>query len=544
MGPRHVVFLLKNGISFGHHRRALLIADALRELDAGVDVTIVSQSSSGTVFRQGRHRVVNLPELDRLPSNAHVRGYLRLLEGIASGLRPGLVVEDTYPDRWYPNLLGLRNVPRVLILRRVDRLGLDEFHATGHLARFERIVVPHDADDFFEDGHSGVLRALAAGSGRFRFCGPVFEVPSAEDVDAVGRIRGGGSLVVASAGAGGDHFDDAFCDRFFATMAEVAGRFAAAGRAERFVLVLGPYFRGRRPPAACNLEVVAEEPRLPALLQRASVAVLRPGYNTLHEALSGPARVVVVPGVSWMEDQDAYVGRLVRRYDGVAAAALEDVDGMHAEVLAAADRGPVRSAPARVSSAHRDVASAILGCLEGPPRLEEPGIFLLARGGPIDGGPPLDHVDESGAVAGPDGTPTAAVRVWEDAAPPPERLVRDGVVVLLTPTWGPEKTAAARWLRSYEGGRAGILCHPLEYAGADQRLDVVVHGLARGLRATRTLAVLLDASTPGARRALPALVAGIRRWCGDSGVQLVAGAELVRRLVDAALDPSRGARWA
>src|SRR5262249_27409718 len=162
---------------------------------------------------------------------------------------------------------------------------------------------------------------------------------------------------------------------------------------------------------------------------------------------------------SWMEDQEAYVERLVRRHEGVAAAALEDVDALHAAVLAAADRGPLRSAPARVVSAQRLVAAAILECLDGPPpRPEPPGVLPLV---PAEGG---------GGVAGSDGAPAAALRVWRGAVPPPERLAREGVAVLLMPTWGQEMTASARWLRSYEGGRAGVLCHPLQHASADQGL--------------------------------------------------------------------------
>lgn len=539
----HAVFLLRNGISFGHHRRAVLVADAMREVAGDVRVTIVSQSSSGRVFGGAGHGVLNLPELDRLPSGAHVRGYQRLLEGVTAGLRPDLVVEDTYPDRWFQGLLALRNVPRVLVLRRVDRPGLDDFHASGHLARFERIVVPHEPEDFWADGHSGVLRALAAGSGRFRFCGPVFELPAPGDLAAVRGRYGDGPLVVASAGAGGDHFDDAFCDRFFAAVAEVSRRFAGAGRGERFVLVLGPYYRGRRPHAAANLVVVDEERRLPALLHLASVAVLRPGYNTLHEALSGPARVVVVPGESWMEDQEAHAARLVRRHDGVAAACLEDVDGLHAAVLAAARRDPLPAVPARASPAQRAVAAEILGC-RAERRPQPPGVFPVVRGCGPSRELGLCQAGAGGTVVGPDGSPVPSLRVWGEPAAPPERLVREGASVLLTPTWGPDAASAGKWMRSYEGGRAGLLCHPLEHAGAGYGLEALTYGLARGLGAAPTLAVLLDATAAGAGSGLPALLAGLRRWCDDSGVQVLDAGGLVRRLTDAALDPGRGARWA
>jgi hypothetical protein len=514
----------------------------MREVGGDVRVTIVSQSSSGHVFAGAGHGVLNLPELDRLPSGAHVRGYQRLLEGVTAGLRPDLVVEDTYPDRWFRGLLALRNVPRVLVLRRVDRRGLDDFHASGHLASFERIVVPHEAEDFWADGHSGVLRALAARSGRFQFCGPVFELPRSGDLaEARGRY-GAGPLVVASAGAGGDHFDDAFCDRFFAAAAEVARRFAGAGRPERFVLVLGPYYRGRRPAPAANVVVVDEERRLPALLHLASVVVLRPGYNTLHETLSGPARVVVVPGESWMEDQEAHAARLVRGYDGVAAACLDDVDGLHAEVLAATGRDALRAVPARVAPAQRAVAAAILGC-RPERRPQPPAVLPVVRGCTPDRALGVCRADGGGVVVGPDGSPVPSLRVWAEPAPPPERLVRDGAAVLLTPTWGPEAAGAGRWLHSYEGGRTGVLCHPLQHAAVDHGPEALTYALARGLRAEPALAVLLEASAADSGSGLPALLAGLRRWCDESGVRILDAGGLVRRLTDAALDPSRGARW-
>jgi hypothetical protein len=153
-------------------------------------------------------------------------------------------------------------------------------------------------------------------------------------------------------------------------------------------------------------------------------------------------------------------------------------------------------------------------------------------------------VDAGGAVTGPGGEPVPSLRVWRTAVPTPERLVRDGVVVLLTPTWGQDMAGASRWLRSYEGGRAGLLCHPLQHAGAGQGLDALTYGLARALRSAPTPAVLLDASTAAAQRDLPALLAGLRGWCDEAGVRLLDARELVRRLTDAALDPGQGARWA
>jgi len=196
-----------------------------------------------------------------------------------------------------------------------------------------------------------------------------------------------------------------------------------------------------------------------------------------------------------------------------------------------------------VAPAQRAMAAAILECLPDRRPLP-PGVLLVAQGRGIDRGLGLHAVDAAGTVTGPGGEPVPSLRVWRGAVPPPERLVRDGVAVLLTPTWGQDVAGASRWLRSYEGGRAGLLCHPIQHAGARQGLDALTYGLARALRSAPTPAMLLDVGTAGARHDLPALLAGLRAWCDEARVRLLEPGELVRRLTDAELDPGQGARWA
>lgn len=64
---RNTVFLVNNGIGYGHLRRALILAEAL--LDAGqVRPIIISQAGSLDIYANTRVPLANFPLLHRVPS--------------------------------------------------------------------------------------------------------------------------------------------------------------------------------------------------------------------------------------------------------------------------------------------------------------------------------------------------------------------------------------------------------------------------------------------------------------------------------------------
>lgn len=317
---RNAVFLVKNGIGYGHLRRALILAEAL--VDAGqVRPLIISQASSLDIFAGSRVAVVNFPLLHRVPSAVAEDWYTDVLDKVLDRLDPAVVVEDTYPDQRYARLASLADRPRLLVLRRLDHDSFDTIRTSGAFTRYEQILIAQSPEDFACEEHSGDTHTAVKHSGRFQLIGPIHRAATAAEITAVRSEYNpdGVPLVVVSGGAGGDQMPDGYGDRLFSACHTVAARLRENGVPVRFVLVTGPYYAGRPLEPTASVIVRRYEPRLHALLAAANVAVIKPGHNVLSEALTGGAQIILVPDVSFMEGLDEHAARVAKQYGGVVA---------------------------------------------------------------------------------------------------------------------------------------------------------------------------------------------------------------------------------
>lgn len=342
--PRVGLFV-KNGIGLGHLRRAVLVGQALTRLGEAEPV-VLSQATSLDLLLGRPLRAVNLPLLHRLPSNTAEAAFRKILSRVVDHLRLDLLVEDTYPDPLLDELPGLASLPRAILVRRIDPVSFDALCRSGCLDAYDAVLLAQSRVDFEAERHTARTRRAVFGSGRFSFVGPIYHHPSEHEVDETAgkyRVRCN-RLVVFSAGGGGDHFDDGYCDSFFRAAAHTARQ--VADRDVRFVLVYGPYYPGLTTPLPPNAVAVAFEPGLAALLRGADVVVIRPGHNVLSEALAGRARVVVVPGISWMESQQTLADRIASR-PGVHVAPLvpEEICERVRVALTEPRRSPEQTSP-------------------------------------------------------------------------------------------------------------------------------------------------------------------------------------------------------
>jgi hypothetical protein len=244
---RRIVFLVKNGVGFGHIRRCLLIAEQIRKLESGIDIVFVSQTSSLLQFESSGFRAINFPFLWRLPDNLSEYTYRRLLNQIMIELHPSLVVEDTNPDDWYLSLPALEDVPRMLLLRRIGPLSFDDYRQSGYFGAYDKVVLVQEESEFFHQKCVRESELLVRLSRIFEFTGPVFHQPTPLEIEEVaGRYDSDGvPLIVVNAGAGGEHLNEGYCERLFGAMREIAGRFLSKGTSGHFVFVVGPYYMGR-----------------------------------------------------------------------------------------------------------------------------------------------------------------------------------------------------------------------------------------------------------------------------------------------------------
>jgi predicted glycosyltransferase len=318
----NVTFLVKNGIGFGHIRRALVIADAVRRGGA-MNPMLVSQAGSLALYETATVPVVNFPLLHRVSSAVVEDCYTEILDKLLGELNPSVIVEDTYPDQRYLKLISIRDRPRLLVLRRLDSLSFDRLRVRGDFSYYDQIFVAQDEEEFAEEGHSPDSHACVRDSGTFTLIGNVFYSPTEAEIAAVSaeynpRER---PLVVVNCGAGGDQAPDGYGDRVLGACRDVAARFLRERHSALFIFITGPYYAGRHIRPAPNVIVRRFEPKLASLLASARVAVIKPGNNVLSEALLGGAHLILIPDVSFQEGLDQHSLRVTNRYGGVVARA-------------------------------------------------------------------------------------------------------------------------------------------------------------------------------------------------------------------------------
>lgn len=485
---RVALFLVKNGIGYGHIRRALLLAGELARR-AELRPVVVSQARTLDLLRTSTAPVLNLPLLHRVPSAVGEDAYLDVLDRVVERLAPAVAVEDTYPDPRYGALPALRGVPRVLVLRRLDGESFDTLRTRGAFRPYHRILLAEDDHDLASEGHSGETLAALRHSDRVVHVGNIHHVPTGEEIDAE-RRRHGRPLVVVNGGAGGDQLHDGYGHRLLEACHRTAADLHTAGHPARFVLVTGPYYAGRSLPPLPNLTVHRFTLALPALLAAADVAVIKPGNNALAEALHGRAHLVLVPDASFLEGTRRHAHRVVNRYGGTVV----DADGIDDAIRAALTHADSRDRqPPHPTHAIRAAADAITtAAAPQPPAVHPRPVCLLVRHpDPAARLPP--HTTALGTLSATDSARTARA-VLADAPPSgltPQNVVDRGTELLVTAGLPPD--AVTRWLRLTPPTPAlPVATAAPVVVGPHDSPHRTLHGIARALTDPTRQAILLD----------------------------------------------------
>ncbi len=310
-----ILFLLKNGIGFGHFRRALVIADDLRKM--GHKVFFITQAKSTDLFIDKGFTVFNIPFMHRLPSNLSELFLKQLINKIVLTVDPYIVVEDTDPDSIYDQIPSLRYCRKVLIMRRIEEDALVSMLANKKFAKYDRVIFLQPKQELFNDVNNPKLRLWLEFSQKVVFAGPVFCLPDKKDVQKIIEKYGKDDLIVFNAGAGGEHFGEGFCKKLFETAVMVAPKL----KHNRIVIVKGSNYQDDVivPDNIKNVTVVDYEPLMPALFNVAKICVLRPGYNAVFESLAGKANLLLIPSVSYLEQQEMWIKQLQTAYANVSS---------------------------------------------------------------------------------------------------------------------------------------------------------------------------------------------------------------------------------
>ena len=351
-----IMFIVQNGIGLGHLRRALLLAKEIENLEGANECFVLAQARSTELFAGQQVPGLTVPSLHTLPNKQMEAAYKAIIEEVIDRSCPSIIVEDTHPLLLLRHVKTLSAVHRVLLIRRMEPLGLEEMRHYGELGWYHLLLYMDSLStpDLLRFG--GPVNALMALSKRFTLVSPI-AVKASEEEERDVRVRyrkAGELLIVVTCGGGGDHGDDDSAVRLFLQAQAAAAICLSVNPKQHWVFVTGPYFPHHDFLSSLQVTWVRYEPLLPALLQEADVVIARPGFNVTHEALRGNARLVLIPCQSWHEAQVDWCATL-SRYAEVRVVSL----GNAKELSEAVSEQPINN-PARCIPDGREAATGAI----------------------------------------------------------------------------------------------------------------------------------------------------------------------------------------
>jgi hypothetical protein len=204
-----VAFHAINGVGLGHLVRATCIAREVRVVAPGAQVLVLTNARETAVLEREGLDFIRFPARLAEPHADPTRVETALpddeehaaFEAALGAFAPDVVVFDTHaPPRLvaHASSLGARTV---LVLRELRAEALSALLASGAVAAFDRVVVPHDAGEVD-------LGPLEAAGLSVRRVGPVVRpVAPAPSARRSKRVVPSAPRVVALAGGGGQPVD-------------------------------------------------------------------------------------------------------------------------------------------------------------------------------------------------------------------------------------------------------------------------------------------------------------------------------------------------
>ena len=329
---KRIVFMLQNGIGFGHFKLALTISKYMKD---ECDISFITQAKSTVIFDNYDYKVYNFPMLYTLKSNNEILIMNNLINKLIEDIHPDLIIEDTYPEDFYMNLPATKNISKLLLINRLNATEFENFFYNGVLNQYDKLIVLKEKETFSNEISAKDVRNYAAYSDRIVYLNGVFNEPSEKIENEVAKkynLDKFDKNIVVNCGAGGWHIGTNICEEIFDKVINITNELVSKGSNVQSILVLGPYskYLEEKYKEVINdhIRIVDFETNLDALFHKVDLVILRPGYNTTMEALSGYQNTLLLPGISYMEDQDIWCKELAITYgiDYLNANNLNEID--------------------------------------------------------------------------------------------------------------------------------------------------------------------------------------------------------------------------
>jgi len=284
--------------------RAMTVAQHLQELRLAPVIfaqgalprfveNVIPSTTVGTVYKQDLQRRTTITEI--------ITSFARLSD-------PAMVIDDTHPTPiYFP-----RDIRRLLLVRPTScdylRHIKREYERT-----YEHFAICDHPDSPTWPYSVEDTRAILSWD-RWSCIGPIYRVSGTEDRNAMlNKLDLGpdSHLYIFSMGGGGVQKQSTGDIAAFLEAAKaIADRIRLRDDRARLLFVRGPLF----PPEVVIPDIFDEisvEDDMPALFSVATGAVIRPGFNSVWECISGSTPFIPVHGVTFAEPSSERIHRLV-----------------------------------------------------------------------------------------------------------------------------------------------------------------------------------------------------------------------------------------
>ena len=297
-----VVLLAHNGIGLGHASRFLTLASSF--LAAKEKPLIIAQGYGASILlRDLGARII--PPLRMC--NDLARAYYRdLILSAASLSTPSIVIEDTIPsDIDFPS-----HVIRWLVVRPTTPTYLDHLRSkySNIYHRFLFADHPSSPTWTYDEVETTKINSWT----ELKIIGPVYRRALSQDIQEITsryKYKSEEPICVFSMGGGGQHEGSDDATPFVAQASRIAEQILLLNKQARPLFVRGPYF-----PIQVKIpsifEIVDQETNMPALFSIARAAVIRPGFNSVWECISGRTPIIPILGTNYEEQSDIRIKQL------------------------------------------------------------------------------------------------------------------------------------------------------------------------------------------------------------------------------------------
>jgi len=174
---KKIVFMLQNGIGFGHFKLALTISKYMKDK---CEISFITQAKSTMIFDNYDYKVYNFPMLYSLKSNNEILIMNNLINKLIEDIHPDLIIEDTYPEDFYMNLPATKNISKILLMNRLNSTEFENFFYNGVLNQYDKLIVLKDKEVFINEINAKEVKNYATYSDRIIYLNGVFNEPTEE----------------------------------------------------------------------------------------------------------------------------------------------------------------------------------------------------------------------------------------------------------------------------------------------------------------------------------------------------------------------------